>query len=331
MALRLRRPRLTAERQAPARARRPERHRRRHHPDQHRRRHDHRLAPGRRGLVALLCRPPLPAAARHRRHRHRHRAAARSRRGRSAPAATTIAAPHPEPLARIRRGADPAGGGRAPRHSRADHRASSSSAAPSPPPTPRRPPRRSPPTPLGLPAFVAIKVLQPAFFAREDTRTPMCYGGVSMVVNVVAAFALFFLFGHVGIAAATSIAAWVNTGAARRARSSGAATSSPTRAAEAPPAAPRARLGPDGRRPLLSPPGCSRRGSAIRASSSRSAALAALVAIGARPLRALLPADRRRRFPPRRSRGFRRRRTLIAPCAAGAASAITAAAIARGI
>jgi putative peptidoglycan lipid II flippase len=63
----------------------------------------------------------------------------------------------------------------------------------------------------GLPAFVAIKVLQPAFFAREDTRTPMWYGFVSMVVNVAAAFGLFYLFGHVGIAAATSIAAWVNT------------------------------------------------------------------------------------------------------------------------
>ncbi len=29
---------------------------------------------------------------------------------------------------------------------------------------------------VGLPAFVAIKVLQPAFFAREDTRTPMWAG-----------------------------------------------------------------------------------------------------------------------------------------------------------
>ena len=69
---------------------------------------------------------------------------------------------------------------------------------------------------VGLPAFVAIKVLQPAFFAREDTRTPMWTGGVSMVVNVVAAFVLFYLFGHVGIAAATSLAAWVNTAPARR-------------------------------------------------------------------------------------------------------------------
>ena len=43
---------------------------------------------------------------------------------------------------------------------------------------------------VGLPAFVAIKVLQPAFFAREDTSAPMWYGGISMVVNVVAAFVL---------------------------------------------------------------------------------------------------------------------------------------------
>lgn len=62
----------------------------------------------------------------------------------------------------------------------------------------------------GLPAFVAIKVLQPTFFAREDTRTPMWTGAVSMIVNVVGAIVLFWFFGHVGIAAATSIAAWVN-------------------------------------------------------------------------------------------------------------------------
>jgi putative peptidoglycan lipid II flippase len=63
---------------------------------------------------------------------------------------------------------------------------------------------------VGLPAFVAIKVLQPGYFAREDTRTPMIYGAISMLVNVGAALALFPVAGHVGIAAATSIAAWIN-------------------------------------------------------------------------------------------------------------------------
>jgi putative peptidoglycan lipid II flippase len=62
----------------------------------------------------------------------------------------------------------------------------------------------------GLPAFVAIKVFQPSFYAREDTRTPTIQGGISVVVNIVASLALFPFIGHVGIAAATSLAAWVN-------------------------------------------------------------------------------------------------------------------------
>ncbi len=62
----------------------------------------------------------------------------------------------------------------------------------------------------GLPAFVMIKVFQPGFFAREDTRTPMIYAGVSAVVNIVGSFSMFFVIGHVGIAIATSLAAWTN-------------------------------------------------------------------------------------------------------------------------
>ncbi len=69
---------------------------------------------------------------------------------------------------------------------------------------------------VGLPAFVLIKVFQPAFFAREDTKTPMWFAGVSMLVNVAGSFALFYWFQaagwmpHVGIALATSLAGWVN-------------------------------------------------------------------------------------------------------------------------
>lgn len=69
---------------------------------------------------------------------------------------------------------------------------------------------------LGLPAFVLIKVFQPAFFAREDTATPMRYAAVNMVTNVVGSLVLFFAFStagfmpHVGIALATSIAGWIN-------------------------------------------------------------------------------------------------------------------------
>ncbi len=62
----------------------------------------------------------------------------------------------------------------------------------------------------GLPAFVLIKVFSPGFFAREDTRTPMIYAGISVAINIAGALALFPFFGHVGIAIATSVSAWVN-------------------------------------------------------------------------------------------------------------------------
>ncbi len=61
-----------------------------------------------------------------------------------------------------------------------------------------------------LPAFAMTKVFQPGYFAREDTRTPMRFAIVSVVVNIVASFTLSHWLGHVGIAFATSLAAWVN-------------------------------------------------------------------------------------------------------------------------
>jgi putative peptidoglycan lipid II flippase len=54
------------------------------------------------------------------------------------------------------------------------------------------------------------KVFQPGFFAREDTRTPMRFAIISVVVNVVAAIVLSLLMRQTGIALATSLAAWVN-------------------------------------------------------------------------------------------------------------------------
>src|SRR6201999_4149335 len=36
---------------------------------------------------------------------------------------------------------------------------------------------------LGLPAFVMIKVFSPAYYAREDTKTPMRYAVVSLTAN----------------------------------------------------------------------------------------------------------------------------------------------------
>jgi putative peptidoglycan lipid II flippase len=69
---------------------------------------------------------------------------------------------------------------------------------------------------LGLPSFVLIKVFQPAFFAREDTRTPMVYAVWNMVLNVAGSIVLFFsfrelgLWPHLGIALATTLSGWAN-------------------------------------------------------------------------------------------------------------------------
>jgi putative peptidoglycan lipid II flippase len=61
----------------------------------------------------------------------------------------------------------------------------------------------------GVPAFVLIKILQPAFFARGDTRTPMVYSLVSVGVNIALGVALFFTIGFQGIALATAAASWI--------------------------------------------------------------------------------------------------------------------------
>ena len=63
---------------------------------------------------------------------------------------------------------------------------------------------------LGLPAYVLIKVLTPGFHARGDTRTPMRIALVAIAVNLIGNLTLIWPFGHVGIALATAISAWLN-------------------------------------------------------------------------------------------------------------------------
>jgi len=64
----------------------------------------------------------------------------------------------------------------------------------------------------GLPAFVLVKVLTPGFFARQDTKTPVKIAIVAMVANVILNLALMGPLAYVGVALATSIAAWLNCG-----------------------------------------------------------------------------------------------------------------------
>ncbi len=61
---------------------------------------------------------------------------------------------------------------------------------------------------LGLPAFVLQKVLQPLYFAREDTRRPFYYALVSLVVNAALAIGLAPAIGWIAAALGTTVAGW---------------------------------------------------------------------------------------------------------------------------
>jgi putative peptidoglycan lipid II flippase len=61
---------------------------------------------------------------------------------------------------------------------------------------------------IGLPAFVLQKVLQPVYFARENTRTPFHFALVGMVVNLVLAVGLSYYLGFIAAAIGTTAAGW---------------------------------------------------------------------------------------------------------------------------
>ncbi|MBU2328677.1 MAG: murein biosynthesis integral membrane protein MurJ, partial [Alphaproteobacteria bacterium] len=64
---------------------------------------------------------------------------------------------------------------------------------------------------IGLPGFVLIKALQPGYYAREDTKTPMRFTMVSVALNTGLAVTLFPIFEESGIAIAEAAAGWTNT------------------------------------------------------------------------------------------------------------------------
>jgi putative peptidoglycan lipid II flippase len=62
---------------------------------------------------------------------------------------------------------------------------------------------------IGLPAFVLVKVLAPAFFARHDTKTPVKVAIVSLATNLLLTLVLMRVLAHVGVAIALSAAGWL--------------------------------------------------------------------------------------------------------------------------
>ena len=62
----------------------------------------------------------------------------------------------------------------------------------------------------GLPAYVLVKVFQPAFFSREDTRTPVFIAAGALIINIALNFYVVPRYGIVGLATATAITATLN-------------------------------------------------------------------------------------------------------------------------
>ena len=62
---------------------------------------------------------------------------------------------------------------------------------------------------IGLPAHASIAVLARAFYARQDTRTPVVAAVLAVVINVALGIAFAGPFGLPGLAAAIAIAAWI--------------------------------------------------------------------------------------------------------------------------
>ncbi len=62
----------------------------------------------------------------------------------------------------------------------------------------------------GLLNFMLIKVLAPGYYSRQDTKTPVKYGVIAMVSNMVFNAIFAWFYGYVGLAIATTLSALVN-------------------------------------------------------------------------------------------------------------------------
>ncbi len=62
----------------------------------------------------------------------------------------------------------------------------------------------------GLPAYVLVKVLTPAFYARKDIRTPVSIAMAVLAGGIVANFMLIPVIGIYSLAVVSSASAWIN-------------------------------------------------------------------------------------------------------------------------
>jgi putative peptidoglycan lipid II flippase len=64
---------------------------------------------------------------------------------------------------------------------------------------------------LGVTPFMLVKILTSGFYAKQDMRTPVRIGILSMIANMVFNVILIWPLAHAGIALSTTLAAFVNT------------------------------------------------------------------------------------------------------------------------
>lgn len=65
---------------------------------------------------------------------------------------------------------------------------------------------------FGLLGHMLVKVLAPGYFSRQDTKTPVRFGIIALIANMVLNLLLVWPLQHVGLALATSLAAFLNAG-----------------------------------------------------------------------------------------------------------------------
>ncbi len=63
---------------------------------------------------------------------------------------------------------------------------------------------------FGLPSYVLVKIMEPAFFSRGDTKTPMRIAIVCMVANIVFNAIFFQPFGYLGVIMASIMSSYIN-------------------------------------------------------------------------------------------------------------------------
>ncbi len=63
---------------------------------------------------------------------------------------------------------------------------------------------------IGLPSYVLVKVLTPGYYARGDTKTPVRYAMLSILINIIGNLAMIPTLGHIGPPLATALSSTVN-------------------------------------------------------------------------------------------------------------------------